>query len=198
MFEELTPNQAGQEVPDMFEKVDPIIPPQQQPVQSAPVPPVPSESKLGLILAIVGGVVVIALIVFLGYKIFSSVKEVKDIQAPVVQESEDVVTPEVVVPETTPEVVTPEVVVPEVVAPEVNTNIDSDGDGITDTDETALGTNPNSLDTDSDGLFDNEEVNIYKTNPTNPDTDGDTFVDGQEISNGYNPNGPGRLFNVNQ
>ena len=198
MFEELTPDQSGQEAPDMFEKVDPIAPSQQQPVQSAPLPPAPSESKLGLILAIIGGVVVLVLIIYLGYKIFSSVKEVEDIQAPVVQEIEDVVTPEVVVPVTTPEVVTPEVVVPEVVVPEINTNIDSDGDGITDTNEAALGTNPNSLDSDSDGLFDNEEVNIYKTNPTNPDTDGDTFVDGQEISNGYNPNGPGRLFNVNQ
>jgi len=73
--------------------------------------------------------------------------------------------------------------------------IDVDGDGLTNAQEEELGTDPGSLDTDSDGLFDNEEVNIYNTDPTNPDTDGDGFEDGQEVANGYNPNGPGLLFN---
>jgi uncharacterized protein HemX len=74
-------------------------------------------------------------------------------------------------------------------------DIDTDGDGLTDAQEAQLGTNPNSIDTDGDGLFDNEEVNIWLTNPTIADSDGDGFDDGTEVANGYDPNGPGRLFN---
>ena len=69
---------------------------------------------------------------------------------------------------------------------------DSDGDGISDEDEINIyGTNPNSNDTDSDGLLDGEEINIYDTNVTNPDTDGDGLSDGEEIhtyeTNASNP-----------
>lgn len=86
----------------------------------------------------------------------------------------------------------------EVVVPVENTNVvpsvvDTDGDGLTDSQEVAIGTNPNNRDTDADGLSDGEEVNIYHTNPLNPDTDGDGFTDGAEVANGYNPNGPGKL-----
>lgn len=70
---------------------------------------------------------------------------------------------------------------------------DADHDGLTDAEETALGTNNNSVDSDFDGLFDYEEVKVYLTNPNNADTDGDGFVDGMELRNGYNPNGPGKL-----
>ena len=51
-------------------------------------------------------------------------------------------------------------------------------------------------DTDLDGLLDGEEVKVYRTNPRNPDTDGDSFPDGTEVRGGYDPNGPGRLFQV--
>jgi len=69
---------------------------------------------------------------------------------------------------------------------------DSDGDGISDTDEINIyGTNPNSNDTDGDGLLDGEEINIYDTNVTNPDTDGDGLLDGEEVhtyeTNASNP-----------
>ncbi len=74
---------------------------------------------------------------------------------------------------------------------------DTDGDGLTDEEEGALGTNINEPDTDGDGLFDREEVRVYKTNPLNPDTDGDGFTDGQEVKGGYNPNGDGKLFEFN-
>lgn len=79
-----------------------------------------------------------------------------------------------------------------------NTNAapDADGDGLTDAEEVALGTNPNNPDTDGDGLFDREEVKVYKTNPLVKDTDGDGVSDGQEVKNGTNPNGSGILLNV--
>lgn len=75
--------------------------------------------------------------------------------------------------------------------------IDSDRDGLTDEEETILGTNLIEPDTDGDGLFDREEVKVYKTNPLNPDTDADGFTDGQEVDGGYNPNGTGKLFEFN-
>ena len=48
------------------------------------------------------------------------------------------------------------------------------------------------LDTDNDGLTDLEETNLG-TDPNNPDTDNDGYSDGDEVKNGYNPNGPGKL-----
>ncbi|MDD4290482.1 MAG: hypothetical protein PHH83_04440 [Patescibacteria group bacterium] len=44
----------------------------------------------------------------------------------------------------------------------------------------------NKTDTDGDGLTDTQE-NVYKTNPNNPDTDGDGYTDGDEVKNGYDP-----------
>lgn len=64
---------------------------------------------------------------------------------------------------------------------------DSDGDGLTNAQESALGTNPNNPDTDGDGLMDGAEVNTHGTNPLLADTDGDGLTDGQEISYGTNP-----------
>jgi len=74
--------------------------------------------------------------------------------------------------------------------------LDSDGDGLTDEDELRLGTDPQQADSDGDGLLDNEEVRIYKSDPMNEDTDKDGFKDGDEVKAGYNPLGPGRLFQV--
>jgi len=78
-----------------------------------------------------------------------------------------------------------------------NSGIDSDGDGLTDDEEKNLNTNLNSSDSDSDGLFDYEEVKTYLTDPNKTDTDGDGFTDGQEVKGGYNPAGPGKLFDTN-
>jgi hypothetical protein len=75
---------------------------------------------------------------------------------------------------------------------------DTDGDGLTDAEEATLGTDPTKADTDADGLTDREEVVIYKTDPLNPDTDGDGYKDGDEVKAGYNPNGPGKLFELPQ
>lgn len=58
---------------------------------------------------------------------------------------------------------------------------DSDGDGLFDLEEAALGTNPNNPDTDGDGINDGDEVKLTHTNPLNDDTDGDGEKDGDEV-----------------
>jgi MYXO-CTERM domain-containing protein len=65
---------------------------------------------------------------------------------------------------------------------------DTDGDGLTDTEEGNLGTDPNSADSDGDGLDDGQEVHVYGTDPGNTDTDGDGLSDGDEVNTyGTNP-----------
>lgn len=56
---------------------------------------------------------------------------------------------------------------------------DPDGDGLTNSQEQALGTDPNKADSDSDGLTDPFELSIG-SDPTQPDTDGDFKTDGKE------------------
>ena len=73
---------------------------------------------------------------------------------------------------------------------------DSDGDGLTDEEEQGLGTDLYKQDTDLDGLFDREEVKIYKTDPLKKDTDADGFQDGQEVDSGNNPAGEGELLDL--
>ena len=55
--------------------------------------------------------------------------------------------------------------------------IDTDGDGLSDADEVALGTDPTLADTDADGLSDGDEL-AAGADPLNPDTDGDGELDG--------------------
>lgn len=73
---------------------------------------------------------------------------------------------------------------------------DADGDGLSDAEEASLGTNPDLVDSDNDQLFDRIEVEVYETEPLNPDTDGDGQLDGVEVKNGYDPNGPGVLLDL--
>lgn len=75
---------------------------------------------------------------------------------------------------------------------------DSDGDGLLDTEESGLGTDPEQLDSDGDGLNDRQEIRVYQTDPNNPDTDGDTFSDGDEVRNFFDPNGPGKMIDESQ
>ncbi|MBC8371856.1 MAG: formylglycine-generating enzyme family protein [Planctomycetes bacterium] len=61
---------------------------------------------------------------------------------------------------------------------------DTDGDGLDDSIETSIGTDPFDQDTDDDGLSDGEEVNGINgiiLNPLNPDSDGDSLQDGTEM-----------------
>ena len=93
-------------------------------------------------------------------------------------------------------------------------NPDTDGDGVTDTNEIADGTNPNdpcsliiasqtvapsaawlALDCDGDGTPNVDETG---TDPLNPDTDGDGVTDTNEIADGTNPNDPCSLIIASQ
>lgn len=60
---------------------------------------------------------------------------------------------------------------------------DIDKDGLLNTDEEMMGTDPENPDSDGDGIIDGDEVHVYKTNPTNKDTDGDMLSDYEEIKN---------------
>ena len=60
-------------------------------------------------------------------------------------------------------------------------DLDIDGDGLSNIQESALGTNPLVIDTDADGLNDGDEVNTYFTSPLLRDTDVDGLTDGDEI-----------------
>ncbi|MFO0007044.1 MAG: hypothetical protein ACK559_38605, partial [bacterium] len=64
---------------------------------------------------------------------------------------------------------------------------DTDGDGLTDRQEAALGTNRRRADTDGDGLRDGDEVNVHLTSPLRADTDGDGLGDGDEVADGTDP-----------
>lgn len=45
-------------------------------------------------------------------------------------------------------------------------------------------------DADADGIPDQDELNIYKTDPNKPDTDGDGYSDRIELLSGYSPHNP--------
>ena len=58
---------------------------------------------------------------------------------------------------------------------------DTDGDGIINSEEITIDTDPLIADTDGDGLLDGEETISYMTNPLAPDTDEDGLLDGEEV-----------------
>jgi hypothetical protein len=85
---------------------------------------------------------------------------------------------------TTPQSKAPRIVVE---APPADTGmLDSDGDGLSDTEEEQLGLDPNARDTDGDGLSDLDEL-AWGSDPTVADTDGDGLLDGEEVELGCDP-----------
>ncbi len=157
-------------------------------------PPLPIESRGGLfggklLWVILGGVV---LVVLVGGGLYLALRGGGEAALPTPQ---GVGTPTPAMPdvgavaEPTPVPVLAPEASPSAVAP----SIDTDNDGLPDSEEASAGTNPLIADTDGDGLSDTEEIRTYKTNPLSPDTDGDSFTDGGEVKAGYNPNGAGKL-----
>jgi hypothetical protein len=69
---------------------------------------------------------------------------------------------------------------------------DTDSDGLSDTREQELGTDPRNPDSDADNLTDGDEVLKYGTNPLKMDTDSDTYADGLEVKGGFDPRGNGK------
>jgi subtilisin family serine protease len=84
-----------------------------------------------------------------------------------------------------------------VIPPNLPAPDDLDGDGLSDSLEMTIGTDPLDVDTDDDGLTDYLEIAwdgdagtysvVLDTNPLNPDTDGDLVNDGTEVLAGYDP-----------
>jgi hypothetical protein len=70
---------------------------------------------------------------------------------------------------------------------QLSRQLDTDGDGLTDEEEFALGTDFLNPDTDGDGLNDGDEVHRYGTDPKDADTDDDGLNDGPEV-NAYHTN----------
>lgn len=66
---------------------------------------------------------------------------------------------------------------------------DTDGDGLTDDEEAALGTDPADADSDDDGVLDGGEVNAG-TDPLDEDSDDDGFLDFEELERGTDPLDP--------
>ena len=59
----------------------------------------------------------------------------------------------------------------------IDPTLDTDGDGLYDVDEIALGTDINNYDTDGDGFWDGHETGVTHTDPLKADTDGDGLDD---------------------
>ena len=207
----------GKEPDDIFAQIEPAAvglppspvstpspfstPPQPTPTAIQVKPPLIASRKVIVLVGIVVGILAVVGVAF------GVLRFVKRATAPLppqkaassVEEGVEPIIPTLPeTPEQTPEgsavFLPPEEVVPSESA--TAENDDSDGDGITNSEEQSKGTDPGNPDSDNDGLFDGEEVFTYETDPLNPDTDGDTHKDGAEVSNGYNPKGEGRLFTV--
>jgi outer membrane protein OmpA-like peptidoglycan-associated protein len=67
---------------------------------------------------------------------------------------------------------------------------DRDGDGLSDTFEESIGTDPLNPDTDGDGLTDDAEYEIHGTDPLKTDTDDDRLTDAEEVAKNTDPRNP--------
>ena len=70
-------------------------------------------------------------------------------------------------------------------------NPDTDGDGLTDYEEVrTYNTDPLKIDSDGDGLDDRPEIFTHNTSPVKADTDADGVDDGKELARKIDPNNP--------
>ena len=65
-------------------------------------------------------------------------------------------------------------------------SVDSDGDGLSDSQESELGTDPSSADSDDDSIEDADEVELG-TDPLAADSDEDGYLDAWEVAEGSDP-----------
>ena len=65
--------------------------------------------------------------------------------------------------------------------------VDTDGDGLADATEEAIGTDPDNPDSDGDLLNDGVEHHIFASNPAGADSDGDGVSDSVEVGIGTDP-----------
>lgn len=187
---------------DIFSEVDKTVKPEAlrpRDNNSSPVTTViPADdswlkNKVLIIGLILGGLIIVIGGSYLGLKLM-----VKD-NTPVNIEDNNQIAPEAPI---APEITAPEAeevnnVINQPIQPTVTQPADSDFDGLTDEEEMQLGTNIYTPDTDGDGLTDREEIKVYGTNSLMADTDGDGYPDGDEVKNGFNPNGSGKLLDIN-
>jgi len=172
------------QIQDIFDKVEKAPPStvaqvEGQSIQTKNIEPkFKKRVNLSRVIRLIIIFIIIIAIVFILWLVFSKIKEntleEDKIGIPVQQlEQEELIEPTVDLKES-----------------EDKEELDSDYDGLTDIEESKLGTNKNSLDSDQDGLFDREEVKIYLTDPLNSDTDGDGVLDGEEIKKMSDPKDP--------
>jgi len=159
--------------------------------------PVSSKKKY-FIIGLIGILAIIAILVY-WFVFHESVVEVADEQAnQELQESNTTRSSDPADPQSSPvtESENADIISNPSDGDELNQFIDSDSDqdGLTNEEETQLGTNLLKADSDNDGLFDREEVKVYFTDPVNADTDNDGYLDGEEVVSGFNPKGTGLLL----
>ncbi len=67
---------------------------------------------------------------------------------------------------------------------------DRDANGLDDSIEAQIGSNPDDPDTDDDGLTDGQEYHLHHTDAIDPDSDDDGIPDGWEVGHGSLPTAP--------
>jgi len=195
------PNQENkqQEPEDIFEEIEggpkPSVSPESEQVKTGEAAPAPSEvpsappprkekiKKPFKLKKVVVLIIVVVILAGIGFGVFYNLPKISDFLKTFLKT--------IGTPLETPAKETEETDIdttPLVTQPSEPIVLDTDGDGLLDTEEDNLGTDKNNPDSDNDGLFDKEEVKIYLTDPLNPDTDGDGIIDGEEVEQGRDPN----------